>query len=92
VQVALLVVSLLVAGVVSYYASGRPDGLEFVAEHTGFGDSAAESPAGASPLADYSTRGVEDDRLSGGLAGVVGAVVVLVLAGGLFRLLRRREE
>ena len=42
-------------------------------------------------MADYTTRGVEDERLSGGVAGVVGALVVLGLAGGLFRVLRRRE-
>ena len=38
-----LVVSLLVAGVASYYASSHPDGLEYVAEQTGFIDSAEDS-------------------------------------------------
>ena len=33
-----LLVSLLVAGVVSYYASAHPDGLNYVAEKTGFID------------------------------------------------------
>ena len=35
-----LVASLLVAGVASYYASSHPDGLEYVAEQTGFIDAA----------------------------------------------------
>ena len=85
-----LLVALLVAGVASYYASAHPDGLEHVAEQTGFLDSAEDSPTADSPLADYQTAGVEDDRLSGGLAGVIGVVLVLVLAGGLGWAVRRR--
>jgi len=89
---AALLVALLVAGVGSYYASSNPDGLEYVAERTGFGDSAEDSPTADGPLADYRTEGVDDDRLSGGLAGVAGALVVLALAGGLFWGLRRRDD
>ena len=86
-----LVVALLLAGVASYYASSHPDGLERVAEQTGFLDSAEDSPTGDSPMADYRADGIEDDRVSGGLAGVVGALLVLALAGGLFALVRRRS-
>ena len=86
-----LVVSLLVAGVASYYASSHPDGLEHVAEQTGFIDSAEDSATSDSPLADYRTTGVDDARLSGGLAGVIGVVVMLVLSTGLFWLVRRRD-
>ncbi|WP_206515996.1 PDGLE domain-containing protein [Nocardioides pantholopis] len=85
-----LVVALLVAGVASYYASAHPDGLEHVAEKTGFIDTAEESPVADSPLADYQTTGVDDARVSGGLAGVLGVLLVLVLAGGLAWLVRRR--
>jgi hypothetical protein len=87
-----LVVVLLLAGVASYYASSHPDGLERVAEQTGFLGSAEDSAAADSPLADYRTDGVDDDRLSGGLAGVLGSLLVLALAGGLFWLLRRRGD
>ncbi|WP_199904910.1 PDGLE domain-containing protein [Nocardioides sediminis] len=87
-----LLVCLLVAGVASYYASSHPDGLEYVAEQTGFLDSAEDSATADSPLADYSTRGVEDERLSGGLAGVIGVVVMLLLSSGLFWALRRRQD
>lgn len=85
-----LVLALLVAGVVSFYASSQPDGLEYVAGETGFLDTAEDSPVAGSPLADYQVEGVEDERVSGGLAGVVGAVTVLLLMGGLAMLLRRR--
>jgi cobalt/nickel transport protein len=87
-----VLVCLLLAGVASYYASSHPDGLEHVAEQTGFLDSAEESAAADSPLADYSTRGVGDERLSGGLAGVIGVVVMLLLSSGLFWTLRRRQD
>ncbi|WP_193608330.1 PDGLE domain-containing protein [Nocardioides lijunqiniae] len=85
-----LLAALLIAGVGSYYASSHPDGLEFVAGETGFLDSADEPKTGDSPFADYQTSGVEDERLSGGLAGVVGVALVLVLAGGLAYAVRRR--
>jgi cobalt/nickel transport protein len=87
-----LLLALLVAGVASFYASSHPDGLEYVAEKTGFLHTAEDSAASDSPLADYSTQGVDDPRLSGGIAGVAGSLVVLVLAGGLFMLLRRRGD
>ena len=45
-----------------------------------------------SPLADYQTRGVEDERVSGGLAGLIGVTAVLGLSGGLFWALRRRGD
>lgn len=90
--VVFLLVSLLVAGVASFYASSHPDGLEYVAEKTGFLDSAEDSAAADSPLADYGVKGVDNERVSGGLAGVIGSVTVLVLAGGLFLVLRRRSS
>ncbi|MDP2773957.1 MAG: PDGLE domain-containing protein [Nocardioides sp.] len=86
-----LLVALLIAGGGSYYASSHPDGLEYVAEQTGFLDSAEDSTTADSPLADYQTSGVDNERLSGGLAGVVGVVLVLVLAGGLAYAVRRRD-
>ena len=85
-----LLVALLVAGVGSRYASSSPDGLEATAEQHGFAATARDSAAADSPLAGYGVAGVSDGRLSGGLAGVAGVLVVLVLAGGLTLLLRRR--
>lgn len=86
-----LLVSLLVAGVVSYYASAHPDGLNYVAAKTGFIDAETTHASSESPLAGYSTKGVDDERLSGGIAGVVGVLLMLVLSTGLFRVLRRRD-
>jgi hypothetical protein len=83
--------ALVIAGVLSFYASGHPDGLEFVAESTGFLETAQDSAAAGGPLADYAVSGVEDARLSGGLAGIIGVLVTLLLAGGLTWVVRRRR-
>ncbi len=85
-----LLVALLLAGVVSFYASSHPDGLVYVAEKAGFLDTAADSPADEGPLAGYTTEGVDDARLSGGLAGVAGVLITLVLAGAIGFAVRRR--
>lgn len=85
-----LVVSLLVAGVLSFYASGHPDGLNSVAQSLGFASTERASATAGSPLSGYAVRGVGDARLSGGLAGVVGVLVVGALMTGLVLLLRRR--
>jgi cobalt/nickel transport protein len=86
-----VLLTLLVAGVASYYASSHPDGLEYVAAETGFGDSAEDPATADSPLADYQTRGVDDERLSGALAGVAGVGLVALLGGVLFWTLRGRS-
>ncbi len=85
-----LLVSALVAGVLSFYASRQPDGLSSVAQSLGFADTARDSATSGSPLAGYSVSGVSDARLSGGLAGLVGLAVVGLLMTGLVLLLRRR--
>lgn len=86
-----IVVSLLLAGVLSWYASSSPDGLERVAEDKGFSQTSRDSRSADSPLAGYGTEGVEDDRLSGALAGAIGVAVTGVVMGGLILLLRRRS-
>jgi cobalt/nickel transport protein len=91
VRLGMLVVALVLAGVVSYYAASSPDGLNRVAQDKGFASTEKGHPASDHPLAGYSTRGVGNDRLSTGLAGVAGVVVVLTLAGGLALVVRRRR-
>jgi hypothetical protein len=85
-----LIVSLLVAGVASFYASTHPDVLTAVAEQTGLSQQEQQSPTADAPLAGYETNGIADGRLSSGVAGVAGCLLVLGIGGGLFRVLRRR--
>lgn len=79
-----LLVALLVAGVLSGFASGSPDGLERVSIDEGFDETAQDHTLADSPLADYSVAGVEDERLSTGLAGIIGVTITLALSGALF--------
>jgi hypothetical protein len=83
--------AVVLAGVVSFYASSSPDGLEKVATDKGFIDSAEDSDVAGSPLADYGTSGVENERLSVGIAGIIGVAVTFAVAGGLFWLVARRS-
>jgi cobalt/nickel transport system permease protein len=85
-----LLVALLLAGVASYYASGAPDGLNRVAADRGFDKGAKKHDLADSPLAGYGVRDVDDARLSGGLAGVIGVAGTLVVGSGVFWLVRRR--
>ncbi|GJF09657.1 membrane protein [Mycolicibacterium cyprinidarum] len=92
---------LLIAGVVSYFASSSPDGLDSttlrgcdVVETTAgeqltgdcIAQQAGEHHLAESPLAGYALGGREG---TGGLAGVIGVLVVVVIAGGGFWLIAR---
>jgi hypothetical protein len=90
VLVALFLVALVLAGVVSFYASGSPDGLNRVAIDLGFSGAEDASVANGGPLAGYEVAWLGDPRLSGGVAGVLGCLVVLAFSTALLRIGRRR--
>lgn len=83
--------SLLLAGVVSFYASASPDGLEKVAADKGFDAKVEDHAVADSPLADYGVEGLTDARLAGGLAGVIGVGVTVVAGTGIFWAVRKRR-
>ncbi|MDQ3985083.1 MAG: PDGLE domain-containing protein [Actinomycetota bacterium] len=71
-------------------ASSEPDGLQRVALKHGLGDDERGALA-KGPLSDYSVSGVEDRRLSTGLAALIGIALTFGLVGGGFALMRRRR-
>lgn len=73
-----LLVALVLAGVVSRFASTDPDGLTKVSEKHGFADKGTTHD---SVLGGYSS-----------LTGVLGVLVVLGLAGGVTHVVRRRDH
>jgi len=87
-----LLISLMLAGVASHYASSDPDGLNKVAQDEGFAATERESATAESPLAGYGTSGVDSARLSGGIAGATGVMITFAIAGGVLLLVRRRSE
>ena len=85
-----LLVSLVLAGIVSYFASGSPDGLEKVAEQEGISAEEKDHALKDSPLGDYGVRGVDNEWASVALSGVIGVSAVLLIGGGLVWAVRRR--
>jgi hypothetical protein len=82
---------LLAAGLAllaSPFASGSPDGLDRVAIDKGFDKSATGHPFNDSPVAGYSVRDVENDRVGKGLAGLIGVLLTFGIGLALFATLR----
>lgn len=86
-----LLISALLAGGASFYASSSPDGLEKVAKDIGFIETAKDNSNADTALADYGVKGIENERLSVGAAGVIGVIATGAISGGLFLLLRRKK-
>jgi cobalt/nickel transport protein len=98
-----LLVALLLAGVVSNFASGSPDGLDATAREGCTFNAQGEITGGTcmlqkeqdhqlsdSPLADYGIKGIDNQYLSTGLSGVLGVLITFAIGGGVFWLVRRR--
>ena len=85
------VASLFLAGVVSFYASSNPDGLEKVAGDIGFIETAKDHTYADGALADYGVKGIDNARLSTGAAGVIGVIATGVISTGLFMMVRRKS-
>ena len=85
-------VALVLAGIVSFYASSSPDGLTKVSEDKGFASTQKTHGTEDGPFAGYSAKDVDNERLAGGLAGVVGVLVVAALGTGLIYVVRRRSD
>jgi cobalt/nickel transport protein len=85
-----LLISALLAGGLSFYASSSPDGLEKVAEDVGFIETAKDHTFADFTLSDYGISGLENARLSVGFAGLIGVVATALVALGLFMLIRKK--
>jgi len=83
-----LLVAVGLAMLVSGFASSSPDGLNKVAEDHGFAATAKEHLFENGPLAGYAVKGVNGDRLSTGLSGLIGVLVTFGVGLALFALLR----
>ena len=84
--------ALVLAAVVSFYASSSPDGLEKVAGDIGFSKDAKDPANSDFTLSDYGVAGVENERFSVGIAGAIGVVATGAVSGVLFLAHRRKKK
>lgn len=85
-----LLAALIIACVLSLWASHLPDGLTYVAGISGIAGEASPSVTDASPLAHYGASFVEHPWLSLAVAGAAGCTVTFALAWAVGRLSKRR--
>lgn len=100
-----MLIVLVLAGIVSSFASTSPDGLESVTLRGCTVDAEGRITGGSCPaqhekrnqtadgiLAEYGVRGVDDTHLSTGLAGVIGVLITFGVGSGVVWLARRRSK
>ena len=79
-----LLVSFLVAGFFSFYASSQPDGLQKATAEQGLDLTVVDSANAESSLANYGVAGIENERLSAFLGGAIGVAVVGIAGTGIY--------
>lgn len=87
-----LLMAVILAILISPFASPWPDGLERVAEDKGFLEKGEGKPALTSPVPDYSWPGIKNEKLATSVAGVMGTLLVFGLGLGVAKLLKRQER
>ncbi|GEN34368.1 MULTISPECIES: PDGLE domain-containing protein [Aneurinibacillus] len=84
-----LIASLLIAGILSLFASSHPDGFEKAGEETGYIETATALLA--SPFPDY-TIPFMDSWVSNSLAGIIGVIITYFLFTTLGKLVGRNTR
>ncbi|MCO5200974.1 MAG: PDGLE domain-containing protein [Chloroflexi bacterium] len=72
-----LLITVLVVIILAPLASSDPDGLDRVSEDKGFAEQGKDHPY--SFLPDYSVPGIDDDRATVIVSGLIGVAIVFVL-------------
>ncbi len=83
-----LLLAIALAFFVSPQASSQPDGLNRVAIDQGFAQDETDHRLADTPTAGYSVAAVDNDRLSTGLAGLVGVAITFAATVGLTAVVR----
>ena len=87
-----LVAALLVAAVLSPFASSSPDGLERVAHDKGFIQKGEEKEAFKAPIPDYLVPGISNETFAGSSAGIIGTILTFLAAYGLAKVATTKKK
>jgi len=85
-----LMASGIIALMLSPFASGLPDGLEWVAGKFQFLHESA--PMFVSPLPDYTVPAISNEMLTTGLAGLSGVMITFIIAWSVAKLLNKQDS
>jgi cobalt/nickel transport protein len=86
-----LFAALILAAVISPFASSRPDGLERVAEDKGFLEKGEGVQAVVSSAPDYVFPGIKNEKVAKSLAGAVGTLCVFAAGYGVAAMLKKKR-
>jgi cobalt/nickel transport protein len=87
-----LLIAVLLALIVSPFASSSPDGLERVAKDKGFLEKGEVKSTVHSPIPDYLMPGIKNEKIATAIAGVSGTLLVFGFGYGLAALLGRTQR
>lgn len=88
--IGIFVIAIIVCILSPFLASGDPDGLEASAEH--INPKVLDSEQVVSPvMPDYTLEGMEDNPLVGVACLIVGAVLTVLIAYGVFKLISKKS-
>jgi cobalt/nickel transport protein len=87
-----LLAALVLALLISPFASPWPDGLERVAQDQGFLEKGEGSPVFAAPAPDYIFPGIDNRKWATSIAGLIGTLAMFGIGWGVAALIKRRKE
>jgi len=86
-----LAAALLIALLVSPFASPWPDGLERIAKDQGFLEKGEGPPVLAAPVPDYAFPGFQNKEWATSIAGLIGTLAMFGIGYGVAALIKRRK-
>lgn len=90
IYIGIFAIAIIVCILSPFLASGDPDGLEASAEH--INASALDAKQVVSPvMPDYTLEGMEDNPLVGVVCLIIGAVLTVCIAYGVFKLVSKKK-
>ena len=88
-----LIVAVILATIISPFASGAPDGLEKTLDNNSHVASLEKSEIQfASPLPDYSVPGIASEKISTGFSGLLGTIAMFVIGFAIIKLSTKQRK